>query len=51
VRRATTFFIGVAIIEITGLLAVLIAVAGPKTTGLSLEKVRQPGLRTSTRPV
>ena len=43
----STFFIGFAIIGITGLLAGLIALGGPKTTGLSLEKVRQRRLRTS----
>ncbi len=47
----STFFIGFAIIGITGLLAGLIALGGPKTTGLSLEKVRQPRYRTSARPV
>ncbi|MDQ2894473.1 MAG: MFS transporter [Actinomycetota bacterium] len=35
----TTFFIGFAIIGITGLLAGLIALGGPKTSGRSLEKV------------
>jgi len=48
----STFFIGFAIIGITGLLAGLIALGGPKTTGLSLEKVRQPRYRASSaRPV
>ena len=35
----TTFFIGFAVIGITGLLAGLIALGGPKTSGRSLEKV------------
>jgi len=35
----TTFFLGFAIIGITGLLAGLIALGGPKTSGRSLEKV------------
>jgi putative MFS transporter len=47
----STFFIGFAIIGITGLLAGLIALGGPKTTGLSLEKVRHRRYRTSTRSV
>jgi putative MFS transporter len=47
----STFFIGFAVIGLTGLLAGLIALGGPKTTGLSLEKVRQPRYRTSARPV
>jgi MFS transporter, putative metabolite:H+ symporter len=47
----STFFIGFAIIGITGLLAGLIALGGPKTTGLSLEKVRHHRYRTSTRSV
>jgi MFS family permease len=47
----STFFIGFAIIGTTGLLAGLIALGGPKTTGLSLEKVRQPRYRASARPV
>jgi MFS transporter, putative metabolite:H+ symporter len=47
----STFFIGFAIIGITGLLAGLIALGGPKTTGLSLEKVRHRRHRTSTRSV
>jgi MFS transporter, putative metabolite:H+ symporter len=46
-----TFFIGFAAIGITGLLAGLIALGGPKTTGLSLEKVRQRRVRKSARPV
>jgi len=46
-----TFFIGFAAIGITGLLAGLIALGGPRTTGLSLEKVRQRRYRTSARPV
>ncbi len=47
----STFFIGFAVIGMTGLLAGLIALGGPKTTGLSLEKVRQPRYRPSARPV
>jgi putative MFS transporter len=47
----STFFIGFAIIGITGLLAGLIALGGPKTTGLPLEKVRHRRYRTSTRSV
>jgi len=35
----TTFFLGFAIIGITGLAAGLIALGGPKTSGVSLEKV------------
>jgi MFS transporter, putative metabolite:H+ symporter len=35
----TTFFLGFAVIGITGLLAGLIALGGPKTSGRSLEKV------------
>jgi putative MFS transporter len=35
----TTFFIGFAVIGITGLLAGLIALGGPRTSGRSLEKV------------
>jgi MFS transporter, putative metabolite:H+ symporter len=46
-----TFFIGFAAIGITGLLAGLIALGGPKTSGLSLEKVTQRRFRTSARPV
>jgi putative MFS transporter len=46
-----TFFIGFAAIGITGLLAGLIALGGPKTSGISLEKVTQRRLRNSTRPV
>jgi putative MFS transporter len=38
---ATTFFLGFAAIGITGLLAGLIALGGPKTSGRSLEKVAQ----------
>jgi MFS family permease len=38
---ATTFFAGFAIIGVTGLLAGLIALGGPKTSGRSLEKVTQ----------
>jgi MFS transporter, putative metabolite:H+ symporter len=45
-----TFFIGFASIGITGLLAGLIALRGPKTSGRSLEKVTQRRLRTTTRP-
>jgi len=37
----TTFFLGFAAIGITGLLAGLIALGGPKTSGRSLEKVAQ----------
>jgi putative MFS transporter len=37
----TTFFIGFAVIGITGLLAGLIALGGPRTSGRSLEKVAQ----------
>ncbi len=37
----TTFFLGFAVIGITGLLADLIALGGPKTSGRSLEKVTQ----------
>jgi MFS family permease len=37
----TTFFLGFAVIGITGLLAGLIALGGPKTSGRSLEKVAQ----------
>jgi len=37
-----TFFIGFASIGITGLLAGLIALGGPKTSGRSLEKVTAP---------
>ena len=37
----TTFFLGFAVIGITGLLAGLIALGGPKTSGRSLEKVTQ----------
>jgi putative MFS transporter len=48
---SATFFIGFASIGITGLLAGLIALGGPKTSGLSLEKVTQRRLRTPTRPV
>jgi MFS transporter, putative metabolite:H+ symporter len=44
-----TFFIGFAAIGITGLLAGLIALGGPKTTGLSLEKVTQRRLRPTAR--
>jgi MFS transporter, putative metabolite:H+ symporter len=47
----STFFIRFAIIGITGLLAGLIALGGPKTTGLSLEKLRQRRYRRSARPV
>ena len=39
---SATFFIGFASIGITGLLAGLIALGGPKTSGRSLEKVRVP---------
>ena len=39
---SATFFIGFASIGITGLLAGLIALGGPKTSGRSLEKVRAP---------
>jgi putative MFS transporter len=35
----TTFFIGFAVIGVTGLVAGLIALAGPKTSGRSLEKL------------
>jgi putative MFS transporter len=45
-----TFFIGFAAIGITGLLAGLIALGGPKTSGRSLEKVTQPRVRTPTKP-
>jgi MFS transporter, putative metabolite:H+ symporter len=51
VVTGSTFFIGFAAIGITGLLAGLIALGGPKTTGLSLEKVRQRRYRRSVRPV
>jgi MFS transporter, putative metabolite:H+ symporter len=37
----TTFFLGFAVIGITGLLAGLIALGGPKTSGRSLERVAQ----------
>ena len=37
----TTFFLGFGVIGITGLLAGLIALGGPKTSGRSLEKVTQ----------
>ena len=37
----TTFFIGFAAIGITGLLAGLIALSGPRTSGRSLENVSQ----------
>jgi MFS transporter, putative metabolite:H+ symporter len=37
----TTFFIGFSVIGITGLLAGLIALGGPKTSGRSLENVSQ----------
>src|SRR5664279_3034244 len=37
----TTFFIGFAVIGITGLLAGLIALGGPRTSGRSLENVSQ----------
>jgi putative MFS transporter len=47
----STFFIGFAIIGITGLLAGVIALGGPKTSGRSLEKVRHRRFRSSTRPV
>ena len=39
---SATFFIGFASIGITGLLAGLIALGGPKTSGRSLEKVTAP---------
>ena len=39
---SATFFIGFASIGITALLAGLIALGGPKTSGRSLEKVRAP---------
>jgi MFS transporter, putative metabolite:H+ symporter len=51
VVSGATFFVGFAAIGITGLLAGLIALGGPKTTGLSLEKVIPRRLRTSARPV
>ena len=35
----TTFFLGFAVIGVTGLLAALIALGGLKTSGRSLEKV------------
>ena len=38
----TTFFLGFAVIGITGLLAGLIALGGPKTSGLSLELIARP---------
>ena len=38
----STFFIGFAAIGITGLLAGLIALGGPKTSGLSLELIGRP---------
>jgi putative MFS transporter len=37
----TTFFLGFAVIGVTGVLAGLIALGGPKTSGRSLEKVTQ----------
>jgi MFS transporter, putative metabolite:H+ symporter len=40
----TTFFIGFAIIGITGLLAGVIALGGPKTSGVPLEEVAEPAL-------
>ncbi len=46
----STFFIGFAAVGLTGLLAGLIALGGPKTSGLSLEKVTQRRLRKSTKP-
>jgi len=46
---ASTFFIGFASIGVTGLLAGLIALGGPKTSG-SLEKVTQRRLRRSWGP-
>ena len=39
---ATTFFLGFAAIGITGLLAGLIALGGPKTSGRSLELIARP---------
>jgi hypothetical protein len=39
---ATTFFLGFAVIGITGLLAGLIALGGPKTSGRSLELIARP---------
>ncbi len=38
----TTFFLGFAAIGITGLLAGLIALGGPKTSGRSLELIARP---------
>jgi len=38
----TTFFLGFAVIGITGLLAGLIALGGPKTSGRSLELIARP---------
>jgi MFS transporter, putative metabolite:H+ symporter len=38
----TTFFLGFAAIGITGLLAGLIALGGPKTSGRSLEQIARP---------
>ena len=38
----TTFFLGFAVIGITGLLAGLIALGGPKTSGRSLEQIARP---------
>jgi hypothetical protein len=35
----TTFFVGFAVIGLTGLVAGVIALGGPKTSGRSLEKV------------
>ena len=45
-----TFFIGFASIGVTGLLAGLIALDGPKTSGRSLEQVTQRQLRRSWGP-
>ena len=39
---ATTFFLGFAVIGITGVLAGLIALGGPKTSGRSLELIARP---------
>jgi hypothetical protein len=37
-----TFFLGFGVIGITGLLAGLIALGGPKTSGRSLELIARP---------
>ena len=50
----TTFFLGFAVIGITGVLAGLIALGGPKTSGRSLELIARPtrfGRQSPKRPV